>query len=75
MGKESPLEQDDQVNQPDRPTKVSSWRSALVIDLAGRIRVTRRRALAGTLERRPLDQEPMPAAGGTTAEWSTRFPS
>ena len=71
MGNESAREQDDRVDRADPLRKTSSWRSALVIDLAGRIRVTRRRALAGTLERRKLDQEAMPAAG---PEWSTRFP-
>jgi hypothetical protein len=70
MGNESAPERDDRVHRAD-PLKASSWRSALVVDLAGRIRVTRRRALGGTRERLKLDQEAMPAAG---PEWSTRFP-
>ncbi len=70
MGNESALDRGELVDRAD-PLPKTSWRSALVIDLAGRIRVTRRRALAGTLERRKLDPETMPAAG---PEWSTRFP-
>ena len=71
MGNESAPEQDTLVDRADPARKTSSWRSALVIDLAGRIRVTRRRALAGTLDRRKLDQEAMTAA---RPEWSTRIP-
>lgn len=68
MPKEFGPEQDDLGEEANLRPLTTDWRNALVVDLAGRIRVARRRALAGTLDRRKLDQESGPAAGAATAE-------
>jgi len=68
MTNESAREQGHAGTPTDPGPPTADWRNALVIDLAGRIRVARRRAFPGAAEARGHEPLSGPATGAASAE-------